>query len=51
MLKSSWCDYSDAYILVSGTITMTGGGANNKGVIFKHCAPFNDCISYWLITH
>ena len=60
MLKSSLCDYSDAYILVSGTITITGAGANdaakwaeawNKEVIFKHCAPFNDCISYGLITH
>ena len=25
MLKSSLCDYSDAYIIVSGTITITGG--------------------------
>ena len=33
MLKSSLCDYSDAYILVSGTITVAeltaGGGDNN----------------------
>ena len=26
MLRSSLCDYSDAYILVSGTITTTGAG-------------------------
>ena len=26
MLKSSLCDYSDAYILVKGTITITGDG-------------------------
>ena len=54
MLRSSLCDYSDAYILVSGTITITGAGADdaakrlderNKGVIFKNCAPFTDCIS------
>ena len=54
MLKSSLCDYSDAYILVSGTITMTGERYNNsarradernKGVIFKNCVPFTDCIS------
>ena len=46
--------YSDTYILVSGTITITGAGADdaakqlderNKGVIFKNCAPFTDCIS------
>ena len=28
MLKSSLCDYSDAYILVKGTITITGRGAD-----------------------
>ena len=26
MLKSSLCDYSDAYILVKGKITITGAG-------------------------
>ena len=26
MLKSSSCDYSDAYILVKGRITITGAG-------------------------
>ena len=26
MLRSSLCDYSDAYILVSGTITINGAG-------------------------
>ena len=54
MIRSSSCDYSDAYILVSGTITITRAGADdaakradekNKGVIFKNCAPFTDCIS------
>ena len=52
MLKSSLCDYSDAYILVKGTITVNntaaqGGAANNtnKKVIFKNCAPFTNCIS------
>ena len=29
MLRSSLCDYSDAYILVKGTITVTAPGANN----------------------
>ena len=28
MLKSSFCDYSDAYILVKGKITITGAGDN-----------------------
>ena len=52
MLKSSLCDYSDAYILVKGTITVNntaaqGTAANNtnKKVIFKNCAPFTNCIS------
>ena len=52
MLKSSLCYYSDAYILVKGTITVNntaaqGAAANNtnKRVIFKNCAPFANCIS------
>ena len=39
MLKSSLCDYSDAYIFVSGTVTVTeleaGGGNNDIEVVFK----------------
>ena len=45
MLRSSLCDYSDAYMLVKGNITVTntaddGAAANNtnKKVIFKNCA-------------
>ena len=54
MLKSSPCDYSDAYILVKEKITIAGTGndaANrqaderDKGVVFKNCAPFINCIS------
>ena len=52
MLKSSLCDYSDAYILVKGTISVNntaaqGTAANNinKDVIFKNCPPFTNCIS------
>ena len=54
MLKSSLCDYSDAYILVKGTITTAGAGADaaarhaderDKGMAFKNCAPFTNCIS------
>ena len=52
MLKSSLYDYSDAYILVNGTITIAGAGADagarqaderDKGVRFKNCAPFINC--------
>ena len=52
ILKSSLCDYSDAYILVKGTISINntagaGAAANNtnKKLIFKNCAPFTNCIS------
>ena len=54
MLRSNLCDYADAYILVKGTITITGDGDDdeekqaderNKGVILKNCAPFTKCIS------
>ena len=51
MLKSSLCDYSDAYILVKRTITgnnTTAADADanntNEKVIFKNCAPFTNCI-------
>ena len=52
MLRSSLCNYSDAYILDKGNISINntaGAGADanntNKKVIFKNCAPFTDCIS------
>ena len=54
MLRSNLCDYADVYILVKGTITITGAGDDdvakrlderNKGIIFKNCAPFIKCIS------
>ena len=52
MLRSSLCNYSDAYILVKGNISINntaaeGAAANNtnKKVIFKNCAPFTNCIS------
>ena len=41
-LESSLCDYSDAYILVTGNINVTGGDNNTK-VAFKNCAPFKKC--------
>ena len=49
ILRSSLCNYSDAYILVSGTVTFAelpaDRGNNNVEVVFKNCAPFTDCIS------
>ena len=52
MLKFSLCDYSDAYVLVKGTISVNNtatadAAANNtnKKVIFKNYAPFTNCIS------
>ena len=53
-MKSSLCDFGDAYILVSGTITTDGARADDaakiadkrdKEVTFTNCAPFTDCIS------
>ena len=55
MLRSNICDYSDAYILVKGTITVTAPGANNdpnnirdernRPLILKNNAPFVSCIT------
>ena len=51
MLRSSLCDYSDAYIAVKRTITVPNIGTvatqnnRNKEVIFKNCTPFTDWMS------
>ena len=55
MLRSNLCDYSDAYILVKGTVTVTAPGANNgannirdkrnRPLILKNNAPFVSCIT------
>ena len=52
LLRSNLCDYSDAYMLVEGTITVTAAaGANNirekrnKPLILKNNAPFVSCIT------
>ena len=42
LLESSLCDYSDAYILVTGNITATPNNAATQ-VVFKNCAPFEKC--------
>ena len=53
MIRSDLYDYSDAYILVSGTIAISGAGDDDnakrtdersKGVISKSCALFTNCM-------
>ena len=52
MLKSSLCDYNDAYTLFKRTITMHQCHYQQQNQIviitrqyLKNCAPFTDCIS------
>ena len=48
MLRSDLCDYADAYILVSGTITVAGNNPRdrqNRPVILKNNALFISCIT------
>ena len=52
MLKSCFCDYSEAYILVKGKLEVDNTSAAgvaainaNKKVIFKNWTPFTNCIS------
>ena len=52
MIRSRLCDYSNAQILVNGTITFPNKAAagvavnnTNKKVVFKNCAPFTNCIT------
>ena len=39
--KSGICDYSDAFILVTGDIKVNAN--NDTDVAFKNCAPFSTC--------
>ena len=50
MLRSDFCDYSDAYILVNGTITITSQNNVNRDkkdrpLILQNNAPFISCIT------
>ena len=47
MLRSDLYDYSDAYIVVKGTITVVrpDNAKRNKATAFKNNAPFINCIS------
>ena len=42
-IKSSLCDYSDAFILVTGNITVAAN--NDTDVASKNCAPFSTCTT------
>ena len=48
-LRSNFCEFSYAYIVVKGTITAEqnvnrNNDGNNKPFIFKNNAPFVNCI-------
>ena len=48
MLRSDLCDYSDAYILINGIITVALNNPRdrqNRPVILKNNAPFVSCIT------
>ena len=42
-IKSSLCDDSDPFILVTGNITVNAD--NNTDLTFKNCAPFSSCTT------
>ena len=42
-IKSSLCDYSDAFILVTGNVIVAAD--DDTDVAFKNCAPFSTCIT------
>ena len=59
MFRSNLCDCSNAYIFISGTVTIKGEGVDdaakrtderNKGVRFKNGVPFNDCVGNINVT-
>ena len=43
VLKSNFCDYNDAYILVKADVFVREDPATQ--VSFKNCAPFAKCIT------
>ena len=48
MVRSDLCVFSDAYIVVKGTITVTrtnNRSTKNRRLAFKNNAPFIRCIS------
>ena len=45
VIKPNLCDYSDAYILVTGNIAVVGG-YQNIDIAFKICCPFTRCVTH-----
>ena len=45
VIKPNLCDYSDAYILVTGDIEVPAVAADTD-VAFENCAPFTRCVTY-----
>ena len=45
VIKPNLCDYSDAYILVTGDLKVTGIAADTN-VAFRNCATFTRCVTH-----
>ena len=45
VVKPNFCDYSDAYIFVTGDIKIADVAADSN-VAFKNCAPLTICVTY-----
>ena len=45
VIKPNLCDYSDAYVLVTGDIKVADVAAN-ANIAFKNCAPFTRCVTH-----
>ena len=48
MLRSNLCDYGDAYILVRGTITITGVGDDDAA---KQLEERNEDVTFKIVHH
>ena len=49
VIKPNLCDYSDAYILVTGDVKIAAI-AGYTNVVFKNCAPFTRCVTHIVET-
>ena len=45
VIKPNLCDYSDAYILLTGDIKVADVAANTN-VAFQNCVPFTRCVTH-----
>ena len=50
IIKSSLCDYSDAYILLTRNITAISGDTNTR-VLFQSCVPYTNRITHNIDEH